>query len=150
MLQFHVERCCIESNVAHKVRRYIHLFIAPGGVINTKRSITPPKELASDVEGVIPASSPCGLRSKAGGRTGAFTAEGAEYAKSEKQDSFVLFVSFVVKQFCTPARVLVLHPFSLITHSKRQRACFGVRCGRSPAMEKDVAHRWRLCKSGES
>ncbi len=28
MLQFHVEFCCIESNVAHKVRRYIHLFVA--------------------------------------------------------------------------------------------------------------------------
>ncbi len=64
MLQFHVELCCIESNVAHKVRRYIHLFVASEGVINTKRSITPPKELAcpvefystgvSDVEGFIP------------------------------------------------------------------------------------------------
>jgi len=28
MLQFRVELCCIESNVAHKVRRYIHLFVA--------------------------------------------------------------------------------------------------------------------------
>jgi hypothetical protein len=57
--------CCYsESNVAHKVQRYIKLFVAP--------------ELASDVLGFIPASSPCGLRSKAGGRTEAFT---AEYAK---------------------------------------------------------------------
>ena len=78
MLQFHVEHCCIESNPggcsnsytgyytlqAHKVRRYIQLFVASEGVINTKRSITPPKELAcpvefystgvSDVEGFIP------------------------------------------------------------------------------------------------
>ncbi len=36
MLQFHVELCCIESNVAHKVRRYINLFVA--------------SELVSDVE----------------------------------------------------------------------------------------------------
>ena len=42
MLQFHVEPCCIESNVAHKVRRYINLFVA--------------SELVSDVEGVIPES----------------------------------------------------------------------------------------------
>jgi len=39
MLQFHVEFCCIESNVAHKVRRYIHLFVA--------------SELVSDVLGFI-------------------------------------------------------------------------------------------------
>jgi hypothetical protein len=42
MLQFHVEHCCIESNVAHKVRRYIHLFVA--------------SELVSDVEGFSPES----------------------------------------------------------------------------------------------
>ncbi len=53
MLQFHVGFCRSGSNVAHKVRRYINLFVAPGGVINTKRSITPPKELASDVRGGI-------------------------------------------------------------------------------------------------
>jgi hypothetical protein len=35
---------------------------------------------------------------------------------------FVLFVFFVVKQFCASARGLLLHPFSLGTHSKRQRA----------------------------
>jgi hypothetical protein len=40
MLQFHAELCCIASNVAHKVRRYIHLFVA--------------SELASDVEKFIP------------------------------------------------------------------------------------------------
>jgi hypothetical protein len=40
MLQFHVEYCCIESNVAHKVQRYINLFVA--------------SELASDVERFIP------------------------------------------------------------------------------------------------
>jgi len=39
MLQFDVEFCCIGSNVAHKVRRYIHLFVA--------------SELVSDVEGFI-------------------------------------------------------------------------------------------------
>ncbi len=39
MLQFRVELCCIESNVAHKVRRYIHLFVA--------------SELVSDIEGYI-------------------------------------------------------------------------------------------------
>jgi hypothetical protein len=37
-------------------------------------------------------------------------------------DPFVLFVSFAVKQFYTSARVLALNPFSLVTHSKRQRA----------------------------
>jgi hypothetical protein len=37
MLQFHVALCCVERNVAHKVRRYIHLFVA--------------SELVSDVEG---------------------------------------------------------------------------------------------------
>ncbi len=36
MLQFHVELCCVESNVVHKVRRYIQLFVA--------------SELVSDVE----------------------------------------------------------------------------------------------------
>jgi len=30
----------------------------------------------------------------------------------------VLFVSFVVKQFCTSTGVLVPGPFSLVTHSK--------------------------------
>ena len=40
MLQFNVELCRIGSNVAHKVRRYIHLFVA--------------SELVSDVEGFIP------------------------------------------------------------------------------------------------
>ncbi len=64
MLQFHVELCYSGSNPggcsnsytgyytpqAHKVRRYIHLFVASEGVINTKRSITPPKELACPVE----------------------------------------------------------------------------------------------------
>jgi len=40
MLQFYVELCCIESNVAHKVQRYINLFVA--------------SELVSDVEGFIP------------------------------------------------------------------------------------------------
>ena len=63
MLQFYVEPCCSGSNPggcsnsytgyytlqAYKVRRYIHLFVAPGGVINTKRSITPSKEFVSDV-----------------------------------------------------------------------------------------------------
>jgi len=39
MLRFHVELCCIESNVAHKVRRYIHFFVA--------------SELVSEVEGFI-------------------------------------------------------------------------------------------------
>ena len=67
MLQFDVELCCSESNPggcsnsytgyytlqAYKVRRCIHLFVAPGGVINTKRSITPSKELVSDIEGYI-------------------------------------------------------------------------------------------------
>ncbi len=28
MLQFYVELCCIESNVAYRVRHYIHLFVA--------------------------------------------------------------------------------------------------------------------------
>jgi hypothetical protein len=42
MLQFRVELCYIESNVAHKVRRYIHLFVA--------------SEPVSDVEGFIPES----------------------------------------------------------------------------------------------
>jgi hypothetical protein len=91
-----------------KVRRYIRLFVA--------------SELVSDVLGFIPASSPCGLQSKAGGRTEVFTAEGAEYAESENQYSFVLFVSFVVKQSCAAARVLALYPLSLGTHPKRQRA----------------------------
>ena len=36
MLQFDVPRCCTSDNVAHKVRRYIHLFVA--------------SELVSDVE----------------------------------------------------------------------------------------------------
>jgi len=53
MLQFDVELCRIESNVAHKVQRYINLFVA--------------SELVSDVEEFILASSPRGLRSKAGG-----------------------------------------------------------------------------------
>ena len=72
--EFDVPRCRIESNPggcsnfytgyytlqahlsaswtrqAGKVRRYIRLFVAPGGVINTKPSITPPKELACPVE----------------------------------------------------------------------------------------------------
>ena len=39
MLQFYVGLCCIESNVAHKVRRYIHLFVAP--------------DLVSDIKGII-------------------------------------------------------------------------------------------------
>ena len=42
--------------------------------------------------------------------------------KPLSSDSFVLFVSFVVKRFCTSARVLALDPFSLVVHSKRQRA----------------------------
>jgi hypothetical protein len=37
---------------------------------------------------------------------------------------FVLFVSFVVKQFCTSARVLALGPLSLGAHSKRRRGSF--------------------------
>jgi len=45
-----------------------------------------------------------------------FTAEGAEYAESENQ------YSFVVKQFCASTGVLVPDPFSLVTQSKRQRA----------------------------
>ena len=28
MLQFYVELCCSESNVVHKVRRYVPLFVA--------------------------------------------------------------------------------------------------------------------------
>lgn len=40
MLQFDVEFCLITSNVAHKVRRYIHLFVA--------------SEFISDGEGFIP------------------------------------------------------------------------------------------------
>ena len=122
MLQFHAGLCCTESNVANlsalwtrqagKMPRYINLFVV--------------SELVSDVLGFIPASSPCGLRSKAGGRTEVFTAEGAEYAESENQYSFV---SFVVKQFCTSTRGLALDPFSLVTHSKRQRASY-LRLGR--------------------
>ena len=50
MLQFYAGLCCTESNVAHKVQRYTNLFVASEGVINTKRSITPPKELACPVE----------------------------------------------------------------------------------------------------
>ena len=46
MLQFHVELCCIENNVAHKVQRYINLFVAP--------------ELASDVLGFILSENSCG------------------------------------------------------------------------------------------
>ena len=40
MLQFHIELSCIETNVAHKVRRYIQPFVA--------------SELVSDVEVFIP------------------------------------------------------------------------------------------------
>ena len=29
-LKFHVELCCIESNVAHKAQRYINLFVGAG------------------------------------------------------------------------------------------------------------------------
>jgi len=49
MLQLDVALCRTRDNVAHKVRRYIHFFVALGGVISTKRSITPPKEFISDV-----------------------------------------------------------------------------------------------------
>jgi len=35
-------------------------------------------------------------------------------------DSFVLFVSFVVKQFSASARALAFDPFSLLTRSKRE------------------------------
>ena len=44
MLQFHVPRCRIESNFAHKVRRSIHRFVT--------------SEPASDVEGFIPDRAP--------------------------------------------------------------------------------------------
>jgi len=54
MLQLDVALCRTRDNVAHKVRRYIHFFVALGGVISTKRSITPPKELVSDVERFVP------------------------------------------------------------------------------------------------
>jgi len=37
-------------------------------------------------------------------------------------DPFVLFVPFVVKQFCASVRVSGPDHFSLVTHSKRQRA----------------------------
>ncbi len=40
MLQFDVALCCARDNVAHKVRRYIHLFVA--------------SELVSDVERFVP------------------------------------------------------------------------------------------------
>ena len=40
MLQSHIGLCCIESNVAHKVQRYINLFVA--------------LELVSNVLGFIP------------------------------------------------------------------------------------------------
>jgi len=36
-------------------------------------------------------------------------------------ESFVLFVSFVVRQFCLSARVLTFDLLSIVTHSKRQR-----------------------------
>ncbi len=36
-------------------------------------------------------------------------------------DSFVLFVSFVVKQSCASARALPLHPFSLPTQNDKGR-----------------------------
>ena len=42
----HIELCCIESNVAHKVQRYIHLFVA--------------SELVSDVLGFILIENSCG------------------------------------------------------------------------------------------
>jgi len=45
MLQFYVELCCIESNVAHKVQRYINLFVA-------SEPCQYPRQAASDVEGV--------------------------------------------------------------------------------------------------
>jgi hypothetical protein len=45
MLQFHVELCCGGNNVAHKVRRYIHFFVA--------------SELVSDVLGFYPCENSC-------------------------------------------------------------------------------------------
>jgi hypothetical protein len=42
---------------------------------------------------VMQTSSPCMLRSKTGGPTEAFTAEDAEHAESETQDSFAILVS---------------------------------------------------------
>ena len=62
MLQFDAPRCRIESNVAYKVRRYIYLFVAPGGVISTKRSITLPKELACPMESYSTGVSDVGWR----------------------------------------------------------------------------------------
>ncbi len=58
-------------------------------------------------------------------RTGYYTPPGLRAGSNASSfDSFVLFVSFVVKQFCASARVLSLHPFSLVTHSKQRRAQF--------------------------
>jgi len=47
---------------------------------------------------------------------------------SSAWSSFVLFVSFVVKQFCASARVLAFDPFSLVTHAKQQRALITDHC----------------------
>ena len=67
----------------------------------------------------------------------------------------VLSVSFVVKQFCTSERVLAFDPFSLITHSKRQRADIlsaegltwgGIRERMREATAQFTAHNgWNLC-----
>jgi len=123
--RFHVELCCTGSNVAHKVQRYIDLFVA--------------SELVSDVDEFILASSPRGLRSKTGGPNksvhrrgrsgGVVNSKSAttppKHTESENQ------YSFVVKQFCASTGVLVPDPFSLDTYSclprrhrraKRQRA----------------------------
>jgi hypothetical protein len=51
--------------------------------------------------------------------TGNWTQDCWSRSMSSAFDPFVLFVSFVVKQFCASARVLSLDPFSLVTHLKR-------------------------------
>jgi len=107
MLQFYAGLYCTESNVAHKVQRYTNLFVASRRASRswspTLRGLFLPLLLAG-----------CGARPEA--RTEVFTAEGAEYAESENQ------YSFVVKQFCTSTGVSVPAPCPLVTHSKRQRA----------------------------
>jgi len=47
MLRFHVELCCIENNVAHKVQRYINLFVASELVSDVLASILPRTHVAS-------------------------------------------------------------------------------------------------------
>jgi len=47
MLQFHVELCCIGSNVAHKVQRYIKIFVASELVSDVLRFILGGTHVAS-------------------------------------------------------------------------------------------------------